>query len=153
MRKILATVATIGLAGLGVIVAATTAQASTGCDNAWAGATPGYFYAWDGTNCGGGLLGATDSYDTSYSDILGVFQGDDTNKASSIMNRGTSGMAVQVFNGTGSDWAGGHTCLRRAEYYMSSLSGHTFTSGVSVNNNISSHRWVWDGSCDKFLDS
>ncbi|MFE5601381.1 hypothetical protein ACFQ8O_19600 [Streptomyces coelicoflavus] len=152
MRKILAAAATLGLAGLGAIVPATGAQASTACDNAWHNARSGYFYAYSGYNCSG-YIGSTGSWDSDYGNSSGPFQGGDTNTASSILHKGTSGMAVQVFNGTGQDWGGGHTCIKKSEYYMSSLSGHTFTSGAGVNNGISSHRWVWNSSCGKFLNS
>ncbi|KAF2778053.1 hypothetical protein ACFWQ6_27900 [Streptomyces coelicoflavus] len=152
MRKILAAAATLGLAGLGAIVPATGAQAATACDTAWHNARSGYFYAYSGYNCSG-YIGSTDSWDSDYGNSSGPFQGGDTNTASSILHKGTSGMAVQVFNGTGQDWGGGHTCIKKSEYYMSSLAGHTFTSGAGVNNGISSHRWVWNSSCGKFLNS
>ncbi|MFJ9641028.1 hypothetical protein [Streptomyces sp. NPDC101178] len=35
---------------------------------------------------------------------------------------------------------------------LASLANQYFTSGVAVNNRISSHRWVWSG-CGVFLDS
>ncbi|MET8828387.1 hypothetical protein ABZX40_21895 [Streptomyces sp. NPDC004610] len=152
MRKILATTATLGLTALGVILPASGAQASAACDTAWNSAVSGRFYAYDHTQCSG-FMGSTESWDSDWGNSSGPFQGDDTNKASSILHKGTSGLAVQVFNGTGQDWAGGHTCLAKSEYYMSSLSGHTFTSGEPVNNGISSHRWVANGSCGKFLNS
>ncbi|WP_399887774.1 hypothetical protein ACGH7X_24010 [Streptomyces sp. BBFR51] len=154
MRKILAATATLGLAGLGVIVPATGAQAATTCDKAWNNARSGYFYAYDGQNCIGNI-GSTDSWDSDYGNSSGPFQGSDTNRASSILHKGTSGLAVQVFNGTGQDWSGGHTCIKKSEYYMSDLVGDSFTSGKKylVNNGISSHRWVPEDKCDRFLDS
>ena len=154
MRKILATVATLGLAGLGVLVPVSGAQASAACDAAWDNATSGHFYAYDNTSCSG-LLGHTESWDSDWGNSSGPFEGGDTNKASSILHKGTSGLAVMVLNGTGQDWAGGHACIKKSEYYMSSLSGWTFTSGseYSVNNGISSHQWVPNSDCGKFLDS
>lgn len=152
MRRILAAAATLGLAGLGVLVPATGAQASEACDRAWHGALGGYFYAYANDHCSG-YLGKTTSWDSDWGNSSGPFQGGDTNEAQSILHKGTSGMAVQVFNGTGQDWGGGHTCIKKSEYYMSDLSGFTFTSGLGVDNNISSHRWVWNSSCGKFLDS
>jgi hypothetical protein len=62
-------------------------------------------------------------------------------------------MAVQVFNGTGTDWAGGNACLTTGEAYMSDLAGEYFSSGVEVNNQISSHRWIDPDNCSTFLDS
>ncbi|MEV4880050.1 hypothetical protein [Streptomyces cyaneofuscatus] len=151
MRKILALAATTGLASLALMVPATGAHAATACDNAYRAVAVGNFVAYDGTNCGT-RLGITESWDSDWGNSTGPFQGGDTNKASSLINKGSSGMHVQLFNGTGQDWAGGHTCLSTGEKYMSSLAGQYFTSGVAVNNQISSHRWVWSG-CGVFLDS
>ncbi|KOG31372.1 hypothetical protein [Streptomyces resistomycificus] len=152
MRKTLAAAATLGLAGLAVIVPTSGAQAATPCDNAWNSATNGYFYAYANDNCSG-YLGSAEGADSNWGNSQGSFQGGDTNNAESILHKGTSGLAVQVFNGTGEDWAGGHTCIKKSEYYMSSLNGFSFTSGYDVDNEISSHRWVAEGSCGKFLDS
>ncbi|MFD3416123.1 hypothetical protein [Streptomyces cyaneofuscatus] len=152
MRKILATAAALGLAGLGVLVPATSAQASTACNNAYNSIALGNFIAWDGTNCGGTRLGITESWDSDWGNSSGPFQGSDTNRASSVMHKGATEMRVQLFNGTGQDWAGGHTCLTQGEKYMSSLAGQYFTSGVAVNDEISSHRWIWSG-CGAVLDS
>ncbi|MBA2947074.1 hypothetical protein [Streptomyces himalayensis] len=152
MRKILATAATFGLASLGVIVPATSAQASVNCDYAWNNAALGYFYAYAAQGCTD-YLGRSSGNDSDWGNSTGGFQGSDTNRAGSILHKGTSGMAVQVFNGTGTDWAGGHTCIKQSEYYMSILFPHSFTSGYQVSDAISSHRWVWASECDKFLDS
>ncbi|MFD5631952.1 MULTISPECIES: hypothetical protein [unclassified Streptomyces] len=152
MRKILAAAATIGLAGLAVLIPTSGAQAATACDNAWNSATSGYFYAYSGDNCSG-YLGSADGQDANWGNGQGAFQSGDTNNAESILHKGTSGLAVQLFNGTGEDFAGGHTCIKKSEYYMSSLNGFTFTSGYYVDNEISSHRWVAESSCGKFLDS
>ena len=150
MRRILATAATLGLAGLGVIVPAATAQASAACDTAYKNATSGYFYAYDFDSCSG-YLGRDADEDYSWADSSGGFQGADNDDAQSVLNKGTSGMAVKLFRHAG--YAGGHTCLAKAEYYMDDLSGYTFTDGSSVNNSISSHQWVWHGDCGKFLNS
>ncbi|WP_200307313.1 hypothetical protein [Streptomyces adelaidensis] len=152
MRKTLATVATLGLAGLAVIVPTSGAQAATACDNAYNSASLGYFYAYSGDNCSG-YLGSAEGSDSNWGNSQGSFQDGDTNNAESILHRGSSGLAVQVFNGTGDDWAGGYTCIKKSELYMSSLNGFSFTSGYDVDNGISSHRWLAEGSCAKFLDS
>ncbi|MBD0838711.1 hypothetical protein [Streptomyces sp. TRM68416] len=152
MRKTLATAAVLGLAGLGVLVPTTSAQASENCNLEWHGAMSGHFYAYDGANCVY-ILGHTASWDSDWGNSTGPFQGGDTNDARSILHKGTSGLAVQVFNGTGQDWGGGHTCIKKSEKYMSDLDGFTFTSGASVSNGISSHRWVEESKCGKFLDS
>ncbi|MEV6171015.1 hypothetical protein AB0L99_22620 [Streptomyces sp. NPDC051954] len=151
MRKILAMATTLGLAGLGALVPATGAQAATPCDNAYNALDPGKFAAYNATNCGT-LLGSTEGQDQDWGNSTGVFQGSDTNQATSLINKGTSGMRVQLFNGTGDDWAGGHTCLTQGEKYMSSLDNQYFTTGIEVNNQISSHRWIWSG-CGTVLDS
>ncbi|WP_282688133.1 MULTISPECIES: hypothetical protein [unclassified Streptomyces] len=151
MRKILATAATLSLAGLGAIVPATSAQAaSAACDTAWRNGGSGYVFAYNYTNCSG-YFGKASGDDSNWGNSAGGFQGSDNNKASSIVHKGTSGMAVKVYSGTG--YTGGHTCLKKSEYYMSSLIGHTYNNGVSVNNTISSHKWVWESSCSKFLNS
>ena len=153
MRKILATAATIGLAGLGALVPAGGAQAATPCDNAWRSAASGFFYAYASDNCTG-YLGRADGADSNWGNDQGGFQGSATNNAESILHKGTSGLAVQVFNGTGDDWGGGFTCIKKSELYMSSLNGFSFTSGYAVDNAISSHRWVTEASCNgQFLDS
>lgn len=150
MRRIIATAATLGLAGLAVIVPATAAQANAACDAAYGEADSGYFYAYDYDNCDG-QLGRDIDNDSNWADSSGAFQGGDNDDAQSILNKGTSGMAVKVYRHAG--YSGGHTCLAKNEYYMSDLSGHTYTDGSSVNASISSHQWVWHGACGKFLDS
>lgn len=150
MRKIPAAFAAFTLAALGMAVPATAAHASAQsdatCQGAWGGATPGYFYAYNDYNCVG-FLGKSDGWDSNWGNDQGPFQGGDTNKASSVLNKGTSGMAVAVYNGTGTDWGGGYSCLARSEYYASNLSDNYFSSGAGVNNGISSHQWVWNSSC------
>jgi hypothetical protein len=149
MRKILAAAATLGLASLGAIVPATSAHASAACDTAWRNASSGYFYAYDYDNCSG-TLGADDGDDSNWADGAGAFRGSDNDAVQSLLHKGTSGMHVKLYRHAG--YGGGHTCIAKAEYYMSDLSGFTFTDGSPVNVNISSHQWVWSG-CGKFLDS
>ncbi|GAA3771031.1 hypothetical protein ACFS5L_12615 [Streptomyces phyllanthi] len=150
MRKILAAAATLGLAGLGVIVPATAAQASAACDTAWRNAASGYFYAYDYDSCSG-TLGLDDDNDANWSDTSGSFQSGDNDDAQSILHKGTSGMAVKVYRHA--SYGGGHTCLKKSEYYMDDLTGHTYTDGSGVNVSISSHKWVWESDCGKFLNS
>lgn len=150
MRKTSAVLAALALAALGAGVPATTAQAAAQpaatCKSAWYGATAGYFYAYNGINCTG-FLGKAKGNDSHWGDRSGSFQGGDTNKASSVLNKGTSGKAVAVYNGTGTDWGGGYSCLARGELYASNLSDDRFSSGAGVNNGISSHRWAWNSEC------
>lgn len=154
MRKILATAATLGLAGLGAIVPATSAQASTACDNAWRNATSGYVYAYKYINCDT-YLGRDIDEDSNWADSSGGFQGSDNNNATSVLHKGTSGMAVKFYDHV--NYSGGHTCLKKSEVYMDSLGLQYFTSyngtAESANNDISSHNWVWESACSKFLDS
>ncbi|GAA1422997.1 hypothetical protein GCM10009601_25350 [Streptomyces thermospinosisporus] len=150
MRKISAVLTALGIASLSLAVPAATAHAAAQpvhtCKDAWYGATSGYFYAYDGINCVG-FLGKASGNDSNWGNGSGPFQGGDTNKASSVLNKGTSGMAVAVYNGTGTDWGGGYSCLARSEYYASNLSDDKFSSGAGVNNGISSHRWAWNSEC------
>lgn len=158
MRKIVAGLFVFGISTLGVAVPVTTAQAAaSNCDNAYNAADFGYFYAYDASDCRT-LLGRTQSWDSDWGNSTGPFQGGDSNAARSILNKGTSGAAVQVFNGAGQDWAGGNACLTTGEVsggeaYMSDLAGQYFSSGFEVNNKISSHRWIDPDSCSTFLDS
>ncbi|MFD5102115.1 hypothetical protein [Streptomyces albidochromogenes] len=151
MRKIPAILATLALAGLGAALPATSAQAEPAaaladCRDAWNGATTGDFYAYSNAHCNG-FLGKAAGDDSNWGNGQGPFQGGDTNKASSVLNKGTSGMAVAVYNGTGTDWGGGYSCLARSEYYASNLNDDYFSSGAGVNDGISSHRWAWNSEC------
>ncbi|NEA98875.1 hypothetical protein [Streptomyces sp. SID13726] len=148
MRKIPALLTTLALAGLGAAVPATTAQAAATCSDNYTSAQSGYMYAYDGTYCEN-HIGNSASWDSDWGNSSGPFQGNDTNRASSILNKGNN-YEVQFFNGTGQDWAGGHICLSRNEAYASDLSDNYFHNGVSANNAISSHRWVSAGSCDSW---
>ncbi|GAA3771038.1 hypothetical protein ACFS5L_12620 [Streptomyces phyllanthi] len=150
MRKTLAISAALGVAALGVLVPTTSAQASTACDTSWNSAPPGSFYAYDFTDCSG-LLGRTaESSDANWGDSSGPFQGNADNAASSILHKGTSGMAVKVYQYPG--YLGGHACLKKSESYKEDLSRHTFSNGAGMDNDISSHRWVWESACGTFLD-
>lgn len=149
MRKILATAATLGLAGLGVIVPTTAAQASTACDNAWNNAVSGHFYAYDYANCSG-YIGSDADSDANWGDSSGSFQGGADNSATSVLHRGPSGLAVKVYQGSG--YGGGHICLQTSEAYVDDLAGTTFSNGAPANNNISSHTWLWSSACGKFLE-
>ncbi|OAH15898.1 hypothetical protein [Streptomyces jeddahensis] len=149
MRKILATAATLGLASLGAIVPASSAQASTTCDNAWHSTGDGYFRAYEAINCNR-LLGTDKDNDTNWADSVGGFRGSANDAATSLLHKGTSGMAVKVYQHK--SYGGGHICLTKAELYMDAISGFKYTNGAEVNNSISSHQWVWNSDCGKFLD-
>lgn len=154
MRKWLAASAAVGITLLGVSLPAGTAQAATTCDNAWNSMSAGYMRAYEHAYCKGALLGQTAGNDSNWGNSQGAFQGGDTNKASSVLNKGTtdtSYTAVEFLNGTGDDWGGGYICLKRSELYADYLGDNSFTSGVNVNDQISSHRWLPPSSCGKFL--
>jgi hypothetical protein len=140
MRKIPVLLATLALACLGAAAPATTAQADpvtplADCAFAWDGAASGYFHAYSGYGCNG-FLGKASGDDRNWCDSFGPFQGGDTNSTGSILNKGTSGIAVAIYNGTGTDWGGGYSCLRLGELYANDLSDNTFTSGYLIDDAI-----------------
>ncbi|WP_129788023.1 hypothetical protein [Promicromonospora panici] len=149
MRKISVLLATLGLLAAGTLFPA-TAQASANCDRAWHNATSGYFYAYDGGNCYV-YLGRANGNDSNWGDSAGGFRSGDTNKASSILHKGTSGMAVKVYDKTG--YTGAYSCIKKSEYYVSALSDDYLTGGgpgtgrVTAQNTISSHKWVNNTAC------
>jgi hypothetical protein len=151
MRKISVLLATLGLVIAGALFPVASAQAaSANCDRVWNEETSaGHFYAYDGYNCYV-KLGNTSGNDSNWGDSSGGFRSD-SNKASSILNKGTSGMAVKVYNGTG--YTGAYSCIKRSELYVSVLSDDYLTGGVhpsdrvSANHTISSHQWVQDSAC------
>ncbi|WP_328868722.1 hypothetical protein OHT76_00640 [Streptomyces sp. NBC_00287] len=126
---------------------ATSAQANDNwtCSDDYTAAAYGYMYAWDYIECHGSAMGYSSSWDSDWGNSSGPLQGADTNRASSILNKGS--IAVQFFNGTGQDWGGGYICLSRDEAYASSLADNDFTSGYESNGAISSHRWVTASKC------
>lgn len=147
MRKI-----SVLLATLGLVAAATlfpmSAQASTSCDNAWHDAKAGYFFAYDAPGCGL-TLGADVGSDPDWHDARGAFQRTDGDKAESLLHKGTSGLAVQVFDrpGFGGNWS----CIKKSEYYVSNLADDRLYGGpgdAPAANTISSHRWVDEDLCD-----
>ncbi|MEV5809705.1 hypothetical protein [Streptomyces parvulus] len=147
MRKLPAVLTVMAMAALGTALPVSTAHAATPCDDAWdGGATPGDMYAYDGTNCTG-FLGKYAGWDSNWADGIGNYQAPASNKASSVLNKGTT-LEVQFFNGSGSGWTGGYICLSRNEGFASNLADDEFSSGATVNNAISSHRWVVYTACD-----
>lgn len=153
MRKIAAALSILGLAGFGGL-APNTAQASpvepaaATCADNYDIALMGYMYAYSGYYREG-YIGKSESWDSDWGNSSGPFQGGDTNVASSVLNKGYDGVdAFQLFNGTGTDWAGGYSCLKRGELYADNLSDNYFSSGYSADNAISSHRWVYASTCN-----
>ncbi|MFI6425781.1 hypothetical protein [Promicromonospora sp. NPDC050880] len=146
MRKIFVLLASLGLVITGALFPV-SAQASTACDNAWHNATSGYFYAYDYINCSG-YLGKSNGNDANWGNSSGGFQGTDNNKAHSLLHKGTSGMAVMVFNGF--NHSGNWSCVKKSEYYVSNLNDDSLAGGAGssgASNTISSHKWVSTSSC------
>jgi hypothetical protein len=151
MRKISVLLATLGLVIAGALFPVASAQAaSANCDTQWHSATSGHFYAYNTYSCYA-KLGNTAGDDSNWGNTSGGFQGGDTNTASSILHKGTSGLAVKVYNGT--SYTGAYSCIKKSEFYVSTLADDNLTGGVhpsdqvSANNTISSHKWVRETAC------
>ncbi|MCQ9129545.1 MULTISPECIES: hypothetical protein [Streptomyces] len=148
MRTLTLSVATLGLAALGVALPA-TAHAGPGCNADWnAHGRDGNVRAWDGTDCGGTLLGVTPGNDPEWGDALGPFQGTDVNRASSVMNSGFVGgkdvvafYYLKEYNDTA------YGCLKPGEKYVDDLARNRYTNGAFMNNTIESHAWVTASAC------
>lgn len=150
MRKISVLLATLGLVATATLFPM-SAQASTACDNAWNDAKEGYFFAYDAPGCGR-TLGVDLGNDPDWNDTRGAFQRGDGDKAESLLHKGTSGLAVQVFDGPG--FGGNWGCIKKSEYYVSNLADDRLSGGpgsVPAMNTISSHRWVDEDSCDGYF--
>ncbi|MEV2253751.1 hypothetical protein AB0I94_24765 [Streptomyces sp. NPDC050147] len=163
MRKTLATAATLGLATLGMLVPAGAAQADASaaapaartCSDNYGDATIGYMYAYWNDQCEG-YLGRSSGVDSDWGNSTGGFQGDDENRATSLLNKGSSGLAVAFYRLTG--YSGGHICLTQQEKYASTLVDggddygfDRFSTGYVADNRISSHRWMDKDDCSKFM--
>jgi hypothetical protein len=153
MRKISVLLATLGFVIAGVLLPVATAQASEECDQTWHPATSGHFHAYNYPNCFG-KLGNTGGNDSNWGDSSGGFQGD-ANKASSILHKGTSGLAVKVYDGT--NYTGASACIKKSEFYASDLGDDYLTGGgpgtgrIAASDTISSHKWVYENTCGSFL--
>ncbi|MCL8011707.1 hypothetical protein [Streptomyces sp. AS02] len=155
MRKIPSVLAALGVAALGVVIPAGTAQAAAGCSGAWDGANDGEMKAYRYSYCDT-HLGTTESYDSDWGNSSGPFQGTDENAATSLLHKGTSGYAIAFYRLPGYD--GGHICLTKGEKWASTLvdgadsyANDRFTNGDPADNRISSHQWVSQSSCGKFM--
>lgn len=151
MRKIPAVLATLAVAGLwAAVLPVNSAQAAT-CASRYPGATLEYMFAYDALNCTSSHLGLARGNDQDWGDSAGSFQGSDTNRASSVINRGRTS-DVKFYNGTGAFPNGGYICLTKVEGFVSDLRDDFFTSGPVVDNAISSHQWVVPGTCGHLAD-
>ncbi len=70
-------------------------------------------------------------------------------EAGSLLHKGTAGLAVKLYRGTG--YTGAHVCLTRSESYVTDLGGVTFPDGTPLGS-TRSHRWAWTSECDQFPD-
>ncbi|ARP73234.1 hypothetical protein LK07_29535 [Streptomyces pluripotens] len=146
MRKLVVSVATLGLAALGIAVPA-SAHAVTGCNAKWPG-YDGNVRAWRDIDCQGELLGVTPGNDSNWNDGYGPFQGSDANAASSVMNSGyIGGKDVVAFYYLPNYDDSAYGCLKPGELYVDDLTRNHFTNGANMNDNIMSHAWVTASAC------
>ncbi|MFF7736425.1 MULTISPECIES: hypothetical protein [unclassified Streptomyces] len=158
-RHLLATLVTTAALGLALPLpsahAAGSAATGAGCDAEY------FKYKGDGkvrayheTDCRV-LLGADAGDDPNWGDGAGQFQGGDNDNAFSVLNTGTysGGYDVVAFYvSTDYDWQrGGYSCLKRSEIYVDDLARNDSTGGYPMWYNISSHRWVTESACAKFM--
>ncbi|GAA3848037.1 hypothetical protein GCM10022403_094670 [Streptomyces coacervatus] len=148
MRKLTVSVATLGLAALGIALPA-AAHAGPGCNANWnSHGRDGNVRAWDGTDCGGTLLGVTPGSDPNWADGFGPFQGTDVNRASSVMNSGyVGGKDVVAFYYYADYDDRAYGCLKPGELYVDNLGRNKFTNNENMNDNIVSHTWVAASAC------
>lgn len=148
MRKTSVLLATLGLAVAGALLPITSAQASAACDTAWNNATSGRFGAFENTNCAG-ILGSDADDDSNWADSVGSFQGSDNDKASSLLHKGTSGLAVKVYSDA--NYRGNYGCVSKGEKYVSTLHDNYLNGGDAYYrawDSISSHKWVTEWDCN-----
>lgn len=149
MRKFTVTAALTGLLALGVALPATTAQAAGStvtadvCADKF-GARDGKMYAWDTLNCQGASMYSNEGNSTYWGAA-------DTDKASSVMNRGYLGGRDVVAFYRNINYGGGYTCLSPNELYADDLTDNYFTDGSVVTNAITSHQWVVASACARWL--
>lgn len=150
MRKLTATLATLTLAGLGALVPAASVQAAptANCDDNYEEAKSGYMYAYRLSYCES-YLGSSKEWDENWGNSSRSFQGDDDNRATSLLNK--TGKYVAFYRLK--DYKGGHICIASNKKYVSSLkSDDVFSNGETADNRISSHKKLASNTCSKFMD-
>ncbi|MFC8670242.1 MULTISPECIES: hypothetical protein [Streptomyces] len=159
MSKKTRALAAVGLTALfTVMIPATTVQAapaSANCDNEyWQYAGDGNVHIYYEADCRSLNVKYGDGDDFNWSDGLGHFAWSDNDAVSSVMNTGTySGGwdVVKFYVDANYSEAQGYSCLKRSEIYVDDLSRNTSTTGHTMNNSISSHKWVTQSACAKFM--
>ncbi|MEV7076341.1 peptidase inhibitor family I36 protein [Streptomyces sp. NPDC093990] len=155
-RKIGAGLAGLALAGLSILAAPGTAGAaeapaptpgpkSAAPAASSAAAADGYFYAWEGANRTGKYcrwLGNDTDWTTCSPG------GNMRNQASSIENRGYPGSYANVVVYWDTGYGGTNACIDNGWYYAD-LAQWVFLNdgpgqGETLNDNISSHKWIND---------
>jgi hypothetical protein len=94
-------------------------------------------------------LGSSKEWDENWGNNSRSFQGDDDNRATSIVNK--TGKYVAFYRLK--DYKGGHICIASGKKYVSSLkSDDVFSNGETADNRISSHKKLTSDTCSKFMD-
>ena len=146
MRKLAISVATLGLAALGLALPA-SAHATSGCNAKWPGRDANVRAGRD-ADCQGELHGDTPGNDSNWGDAYGPFTGGDVNSASSVMNSGyVGGKDVVAFYYYPDYPSSAYGCLKPGELYVDNLGRNHFTNGENMNDNIMSHVWVAASAC------
>lgn len=140
MRKTATAFAVLGLALTGFVLPATGAQAAAEpratCSDNYRDAKFGYMYAYDGTYCRT-YVGKSNTSDKNW--------GSDSNKASSLVYKGSSGSAMKVYDLV--NYGGGWNCMPAGEHWVDKLSRNKFSNGNNVNNDISSSKKTTEAAC------
>ncbi|MFF7074501.1 hypothetical protein [Streptomyces pseudovenezuelae] len=159
MSKRTRALAAVGLTALfTVMIPAATAQAApagANCDNEYRQyAGDGNVHIYYDTDCHSPIVRYGSGDDTNWGDGSGQFVWTDHDAVSSVMNTGTySGGwdVVKFYVDANYSEAQGYSCLKRGEIYVDDLSRNTSTTGHTMDNSISSHKWVTQGACAKFM--
>jgi hypothetical protein len=164
MRKIVTTLAAMGLACLGAVIPAGTSHAAadseagaqaTRCDTMYNEASWGDVHAYRYTDCGD-HIGHSEGDDSDWGNTSGPFQ-NVADRASSVLNKGHSGGedVVAFYRVTNYAHASGYGCLKTGEKYIDDLNDVRYVNRTSqdMDNSISSHRWVTASACSGFMDT
>ncbi|MFF4078303.1 hypothetical protein ACFYZN_02730 [Streptomyces sp. NPDC001777] len=155
MRKMMSAATVAGLAVIGLALPGAVAQATPASTCTYK--EDGMVHAWRYANCTGDHLGQAEGDDWNWGDNTGPFQGDDDNRASSVMNSGrndTNGYNYVAFyrlpGNPANTWSSGYICMDRGDWVVD-LANERFTTGQVVDDSISAHAWVKGSACSKFM--